>query len=579
MVASLMFGSIDLLEYVTDDFTIECTDENGSWGSPEAVVQTVESWLQDGAVVATTRYDNREMTLQVAIKADTTHGLSLGEAVLVNEIRLANDNRNTLEWTPPGDASTSVFDLVQVQLAHNLQWPGEFDDCSYFRVYEITFTALPFARAVDQVDEQIASGTIDPNRTTVDGAASTAGWSVALGDTLTRSAGPPPLVFVHGQSNNPTFLQRSGLSVSAKKYLITDTFHNVYSINRTYVNGTLLTPLFKYAVNLNEDITYYDLDAAGISSINTVRYETDNPSSVQGDMGSYGIYTSDTIEITTKERVRVFDVTGTERTPASLGVFSSPTTSSLGDVLVYTIPTENDSIVDPRLSFYQTAGSSSTLPGNLSGRAFSTSPLQFDIPAGNFQPGIHLLMARVVQNTPGSWFMSWSVSSLMGSTERNPTVLNVTGTTTSLAYFTAPIGLVSIPPSEMGPLGKVRVKLLASTSGSVSTSINFIDQAWLFNIDKGQLSSVACGTTAPSIGGSSSKIWFDSADIGDPTPNIVVGTLADRSDSVSPNAGSIGAFGAHEFKPPQVSIYASATNPTSQDITLSHFPRFHTHVS
>src|SRR5690349_7353347 len=96
MSLGLVFGSFDLVDTYSSDYSVETLGEGTDWGSPEPIEQVIASLLQDGSIVVTQGYDNRTVTIRVIITASDSAALADAEAALFAEIGKAN----TLTYTP-----------------------------------------------------------------------------------------------------------------------------------------------------------------------------------------------------------------------------------------------------------------------------------------------------------------------------------------------------------------------------------------------------------------------------------------------------------------------------------------------
>lgn len=597
MSASLVFGSVELTgdPASSGPYTIEALGDGTDWGNPEPITQTVESWLADGAVIATTGYGNRTLTVGLLITAGTAAGLAAAESALVAECRKANQSgsQNTLTWSPPdGYGVPCVFDIVAAKLDHAFNDLDEVRSQPQ-RTYTLTLTALPFARPADQVSETVVIHDTTPTtETLVDACTSTTGWT-GYPNTAAYDAGyghggfrsiPGLYEYYVGPWYSGLYarLTRTGLSVTAKRYLKLLTTH----IDPWYgtltpsgdpagydggtawvsVNGSSALVYAGALSTVDGTYDYFEIPA-GITTITSVMvsdgWVPDFHGSVFTNLSVGHISTTDALPSFGSGRQRLFtaDVTGSERTPASLNVFSAGGTA-LGSVLVHTTPAVGAAQSGPDLRRYLSSGNTQTGDAAMVSGATSdlATPHTFDLPAGGFDPGAHLLIVK------GGTAWTWSAKTLMGSTA----IDEGQGGSATGTGITA-LGLVTLPNRQMGSLGKVRITL--SGTGT-------LDEAWLFNIESGALTWVECGTGTPAPGGDSARVWLDSADLGQLTPSISLGTAADRSDAIGAHGPpQTQSFGGHEFAPPAVNVFVVTTNTTDASINLTHYPRWHSHVA
>lgn len=211
LIPRFIYGELDLTE-------APCAIEFGSdFGNPENVVEVVQTLLQDGEVLDSSRRTNRTLTLTVLIEGADLLEVAQAEARLIAE---ADKVRNTLALEPgDGIAPTTVFDTFRAQPRwerdDNMEQQG-------FRRFVLEIPALPHPRSVNLTTE-IAEG-IPSVGTTINAADSLTGWSTPIaqvpnplgnGTYLTASPQPSNMVAV----DTTTKIEGTG-SVAAKAYRV-----------------------------------------------------------------------------------------------------------------------------------------------------------------------------------------------------------------------------------------------------------------------------------------------------------------------------------------------------------------------
>jgi hypothetical protein len=565
---SIMYGDLDILQ---PPFTWEA---GGKFGSPELVKQILQQQLQDGEIVTSVRASNRELELTFMIRSSDLGACALAEADLIRE---ATKAQNTIIFDPgDGKAPPTVFDTFPADVVHDRE---DVKDTLGIRDFVLTIPALPYARSKTLVTTSVPAPPPSIITTEIDDCTSTTGWAVTgsvISPTVSTSSGA---VIASSPGSNPTpwwvMLTRSGLSVdiSALPYLKVEVFAK--NLNGTYeffINGSS-TPATVIAV----DGQTYTLDADAITTLTDVAvkisYGIPNTSAFGEllrvlDISATNATTGGT---TGRENARQIPVAGSARTQASLHLVDPD--DALGSVLVYT--TTDLTANNPPLRQWQTVGPSPVSdPSTVSG---STSDLatahKFDLPAAGVTPGGYLLLARVKATATGDKTISWVARSRMGTTDISEAqagsrLVALTADTWTIVT----VGLMNLPPTQVGPDGKIRIEL---TTDPVSLTL---DEAWLFNLDTGRLSWVECGDGTPATGGPSNRLWLDTASAPDPKPSIWRGTEENRSDSI--HAGpDTESWGAHEFVPSAISVFTVTTFSTAAELLLEYFPRWHSHAA
>lgn len=315
----------------------------------------------------------------------------------------------------------------------------------------------------------------------------------------------------------------------------------------------------------------YWLDASAFSTLNTVRADLNAPTGEAAFyVGKISLVDSMAPSLTGRQNVRQIAVAGSARSQASLSL--ADPASALGSVLVYTSTDLNAHQPNLR-QFLQSGPTVAPDSTVVSGATSDLSTVHtFDLPAAGVPAGGYLLLARLKHASAGARVVSYTANSRVGTTNDSPGQSGTRSITLAAGVWTvATVALLNLPTTQVGSSGKVRLTL----SGPAGL---LLDEAWLFNVDTGRLTWVECGTAAPSAGGSSNRLWLDTASITDPKPSIWRGNATDRSDAMQagPNTS---AWGVHEFVPPAINVFTVTSNSTAAALTLEHYPRWHTHAA
>lgn len=590
---ALTFGPLNLIgtaaDLIADGFKLETLGTDADFGNPVPIEEKVISWLQDGAIVALQGHDNRDMYMKVLVSAEDSDGLAQGEAALM----LQTNKRNTLIWTPPdGAGEPCVFDVV---MSH-IELVTDLDSELYLeRTYGLRIQAAPFARAKDLVSVTKAAPSGSQTLTTVDNGSSFTGWTAGpangtAGGTITTGVSGGTAVFVNGaaftQFGSPHMftikLVRSGLSASlaTTPYIRVDTTLALaggmfkLTFQPTFVLNGVTVPIAIQYGNI------YWLDTTGLGLGSTLNTFEVNWAEVYatGSTGTVNLSVADVSRSnvlgepsTGRQLARTLEVAGTARTQGNL--LLEDASNALGSVLVYTCPAVAG-LVQPNLRTMLSSGNSQTVDSTtVSGFTSDLSVLHtFDIPVTGLLEGGHILLARVKHAASGARTLTWSAKARQGSTTlagSQDGTTNIT-LTTGGAYQIVTVAKLNLPPRKLGLNGKVRIELTASSGVT-------LDEAWLCNVESGKLTKVECGTAAPSAGGAANRLWLDAPSLESPEPALYLGHASDRSDSYHA-ASEAESFLVHEFDPSSMNVFTVTTNSTASSITLSHYPRFHTHV-
>lgn len=593
------FGSLNLFGTDADitnlgyKFTVQASDD-ADFGNPVPIEQAVISWLQDGAIVALQGYDNREMYLRVSVDANDGVGLAQGEQALM----LETGKTNTLTYKPADSAAApTVFDVVMSYL--ELVTDGSYEK-SQTRTYGLRIKALPTTRSATLATVTKAAPSGTQTITSIDTCSSTTNWT----QTVQVGAGSP--------ATTAAISSGGGTAVAAQAFTLSATAVTRLAINRTSLSASMTsTPYLRVdlstmlnsanwasgtidvAFKLNGTAapvaiqvgTIYWFDASALSITTLTTFEAAGVVIGAGSGGNFQVFVNDLSRSnvlgdqgTGKALTRTLPVAGSARTQGNLAIADA--SNSLGTVLVYTYPSA-PGIIPPPMRPYLTGGTTTADATAVSGSntTMDFPGLTFDIPVTALQPGGHIIVARVKHASAGARTLNWDASTKQGSTFTS--TLDQSGQTAFTSFAgvwqlvtAAPLVLPSV---KLGTSGKVSIELTGSTG-------LLLDDAWVMNIETGHITIVECGTASPSVGGSANRLWLDAPSVATPSPGVYLGFASDRSDSffagqtLSNNKGYMSSLGNHEFVPPAMNVFTVTTNSTASSVSLSHYPRYMTHV-
>lgn len=591
----LTFGALNLLgpesDLATVGYYFEAQGTDTDWGNPVPVTDKVETWLQDGAIVALKNYDNREILVRVVVVGNDLNDLAVGEAALM----LETGKPNLLTWTPAdGHGEPCVF---SVQISSLEQAFNDIDEVreTPFRTYGLRLQAEPFVRSQDMVTVVSPAPSGAATITGLSITSSGTGWSSERVDPDgTTTAGglavsPPPIAATAASLLvGDTYLRaiKTGLSqsLSGSPYLrvkatvtVSGALLDDSGVPEFVVNGVALRPVAQYG-----DYYWLDTSTMGVITLTTLRVGVRVTAFAAG--GSVTLRIEDVSRAdeidsgsTNRQLVRVLDIAGSARTQGSL-IIEDVTPGgpiALGEVMVYTAPNAGG-LTAPNLRQYLSSGNSASTAASLcSGFTTDLSDLHtFDVPASSLLPGAHLLLARVKPDNSGPLEFTWAAESRMGSTDLADGQSGVVTIDVNNGVYTiVTVADLHLPPRKVGPDGLVRIEL------TVDAGNTLLDEAWLFNVQAGRLTKVDCGIASPSSGGSANVLFIDAPTAETPGPGVYLGTDTDRSDAYHAALAELGSLEIHELNPPSASVYVVTTNSAQADVSFSHYRYFHTHVT
>lgn len=580
----LVFGTFDLVDTHGSAYSVETLAEGTDWGKPQPIEVAIRSLLQDGSIVFTQGYDNREVVVRVIITAPDSAALTDGENALFAEI----GRRSTLTYThPDGFSEPTVFGVITSSLD---PLPDDLADVRGQRTYVVRMVCAPFGRSAEEVVTPAlpASGS---SSTTEDSGSSTTGWTgsgtvaVASGQVRNSSAS------VVGESTD--WLQRTfaaPLDTSSTKYLRLDVYQAGHGTRGPYqfdvaadslpvvtADGVALTRVASEVLPSGlKRMTYY----VPAASVTTLRL-----SSRSGDASDELAYTRvlgvDQIVRTdvrpslgtARQMLRTLAVPGSASAPATLVLEHA--TSALGDAILYVFPDDGRGYV-PALGNYRTTVGGETVDGTLvSGKRVMLDTKQFyEIPAASLYDGTHQVIGRIRGSGSGTVTLTTDAQMVLNGTDLLPEVEATTTHTLTTAWRNVVLGNFLLPPPDIGnpDAAKVRVTIIDDDTSGVDVDL---DELWLFNISIGYLICVECGTAAPASGGTSKRLFVLPATAAMPRPRVLRGHAADGSDAFHQG---VSAWMDPILKPPAMGLFTVTSNAENADSSSRMFPHWFTHA-
>lgn len=579
----LTLGSFDLIRGEGNGWKVETIAEGMDFGSAAPVDVVTRTLLQDGSIVSTDRWENREMTFGVLITGADLGSLAAGEVLLYAELA----KRNQLVWTPPdGWGPATVFDVLTSWADFEFNDWGEMEPGTIGRRFVVRLTCAPFARSLgEETIEAVAAGEPLPveETFTVDDCSTDTGWSAAF----ETGSGPGYSNFgpdataedqvVAGTNWNdmgsviryPTLdgflsLRRSGLTsdMTDTPYLVVDTFVSVAAgtgwISEVKVNDVPVPVMARIGSKLYFDCRHI----ATLTSVDITAYV--RWSTRSGALG-WALWVQDITRTnvppfigTGRQQFRSLAVRGAARTEVSLRIMHD--TSALGEVLVYTNAADEQRGYQPACREFRVPGGVEPTPdSSTASGAYSTvnvgSPEVYDVPAQTLPPGTFLIMGRFRRAVTGPLLIGASARTRIGGADSDQVTTGDIISMTAGEWQIAALGRLTLPPTAVPPVTDAVVRISVEPTAEVQ-----IDDLWLFHTTLGALTWVNCGTGTPAPGGPFNRLWLDTATLDWPRPAIWMGTEADGSDRRHADSSEVRAFGTHTFPPTEVNVFTVTSN-------------------
>lgn len=555
-----------------------------SYGEPENVTDILRSLLTDGDLEVTPRRGNRTVTLPILIEGADLAALGEAEAALWAEVDRA---RNEL-YCDPGDgfAAPFVLDVFRGSMVFNRD--DEYEKAGY-RSYTLTFRALPWPHADVETTVAALSAAASPTTVNVDDGSSTTGWTGSANSgsvTVTTASGAVKVQTTTAQAGGGHLVRaiRSGtVDTSATKYIVTDWTYGEAGVSLggganplTLTSGATTYFAVSSAPSPTAGYTrsvFYIPDAslAGM----TFALTTSATSAVRS-LTIDNIDRTDAPPVTSvRQLLRSLEVDGSAPTTGSIAVEHA--TSALGDVILYTCP-DDGSAYTPACRAYRSSGGTLTSPDSTAASGASetlSGAVTIDRPNSSLPSGTYLVMARMKRSSAATATITWTVRQRMNSTDIGSLESHSTSVALTTSFAFVRLGITQLPLMDTASSSSAVTRITVAGSSSET-----LDELYLFNIETGRLTQVACGTGTAAAGSHSNRLWIDSPSLdNEGLGRYLRGYAADQSDAFSAYP-YMEAPGVHEFEPPSVKVFTVTTNPTTAaDVSFTYKAAWHTHAA
>ncbi|WP_133058964.1 hypothetical protein [Nocardioides sp. PD653] len=592
----LRFGGFDCTPGAREDCDIKVLTFRR--GKPVPVTKVVDSMLENGSIEQVIRHDNRDQSLIIGIRAGNSKVVSRVEKELDLECRKV---RNELAWTPPdGFGATSVYDvtLADPELVESDDW--DIKDLDGYRVWQVTFRSLSFARAaVLTTVAALASGVTPASHTIADGTSAT-DWTgtaavTASGGTLRQTVSTTADPFWSGVSYLSAadfiYTPTSPLTwFATENYLYFDVTPQAggqasWHQASAFADGVALEYLASFTTTGSTTRWYFQCTDASVAELK-IHVDGTNVYATGGGSLASATHQIDNVTSTNqapstaatpgREALRTIAVKGSAPSPASLAMEHE--TLGLGKVLILSHPALEIGGFIPNLRIRRVSGGGSeTSDGSrVSGKKSTvdtTVPEVFRIPTQGMPRGGYLLLALPVTDTFTDVEVTASTRLATGTLIGTKTTRNRNVQTESGFQILASL---TLPPADVpeGSTAQVELSVLSMSGSTVQ-----YDEMFLIPLgDDTGLTLVDCGAgTAAALGTANSRLWIKSASIDRPAPSIWLGTAAGQADAYFAGE-SAGSWMRHPFTPPSVTVFTANTGGANAAVWATYYESAHTNI-
>lgn len=570
-------GDLPLTSY---PFAVEF---GGDHGAPETVTELTQTLLADGDLVTLTRHGNREISLVVHVEGPSLGELAANEATLRAECTKV---RNDLVFQPGDfDSPASVFEVFSVAMK---QPRDDEVEQHLLRRWELVFTCSPFPKseAVTTVSALPSGGS--PSSATIDSCDSALGWTATrsgapVSATTFWEAGAVGAAELDSSYTAPetwTLTRTGPMDFSVLPYLQAEvrtvSYNGNLSVRAVTSTGTALSLPILSKRNLEaggDEGSYHEvvcLVPGGVTLASVTFVHTSQSGDIwqgllvrrvgQSNMPPGGF---------ARQTSQVFEVGGTERTPASLR--ASTTAGFLGTTLIHTTKFDGSGY-SPDMRRWRATGNATSV--NADARKITGTwelmrpdPVVSRTPSHSMPRGNYLLVAAIKSDTVATTAplpISWAVKSVIsGQTLGNDEGTGYGWFPVAHELTIIPIASLAAPIVRSGALD-VEVHLFNPTS----TVTMHVEQWWMFTDDDDSALSI--------VNTSEGALWLDSPDADSPVPTVWVGPS--KPLSFHPAAGLV-AQGSHTFRPGPTLVTTVSDSNDYMSASLEYRKRWHSNAA
>lgn len=565
--------AIDLTEGVAspEGWTVRVLDEGTGWGEPSdtgaaelvAALLAGDEWTLTG---------ERVVPLRLQLEAPDSLALARGERAL----DLMRVRGSLLRWTPPdGVAPETVWTVVRAERRQVFDSGWSVAELQGRRYYEFTLTCESYASSAASLS---VSAVVDETTgTLVDACSSTTGWSspdgspsVVSGRVRVTTSGPGYITLVRTGAIDPA----DGVYLTVD-WLCSAAAYYSWALNGS---GALLVEVRRDDLGGGLNRSWLQIkDSSSVGVYNTLSLSV-----------AHGWEGTQYLEIDQVRQWPMLDGFGSLRqmamaVPVDASVRSPGTvrveheSAALGDVIVYSSPAGSG--FTPPLRRWRTSSDTpssdaTAVSGYANGLAGVTN---FTVPAGIVPRGEATMWARMKFSTATKTRIHFSADAWLGSTLVGAAQAAYVDVTPAAGdtWYVVPLGLLTMPPTEVGPAGSIRLAMQRDAGSGVTVTL---DEAWLFPRQDSRLTVVSCGTGTPTAGAAGSRLRIEPPTTDTPA-RVMLGTLSDYSDAYGVPGARQASPEWHVLTPGVTSMFVVTTGADAPEVTVDHVPRWHTHAA
>ncbi|MCL2611942.1 MAG: hypothetical protein FWD95_01780 [Nocardioidaceae bacterium] len=589
------------------DYDIAAYSAGSNFGNPVSIVDTLQSLAIDGVLAARTGWDARTIVLQLYVDANDGETHAEVEAALTSQC--LPDRPPPIVWTPPlANSAPAVFDVLVAELERDTSDGWDSDEVLQGRrVFTLTLTCLPFARTADTEVVPAIAPPPDPGAaavvTVLDDCSSVTHWTIQASSDFIHASGPTvegTPAFLTAEAGTITagtqylrMVRTAALTMpSGQPYLVVDistleangsgklvTIPGTYVISADNGTGPTLQPLLvQPGVGIGGSDRVFFQPPASFSSLRIRKDYLDSWSASKSAGYSIALEVhrvastdtlGDTTTSTTRQGARQATIVGSMPTRATIRLYHSATSSSLGRNLL--IFTSANTDWTPPLRCWRT--SSDAVTADTSRVSGGTNPLagpmKFLIPASLLASGTYSLMASLHVTSAAT--IAWQArlvaadgSDTIGSSQILSGTTSLAASSIYTVYNLA--DRLQLPPIEVETDDYAVEITLQATAGAAT-----IDEGWLFGLDNGALTWISNLSNDPIA-------WVEvrSPDLGAARPSVFGGSGNVDEQSMCLD-WACESFGSHRFEPGPLLVFTMTMGSLIAQCELEYFPRFHSH--
>ncbi|MBA3783306.1 MAG: hypothetical protein H0X12_15825, partial [Nocardioides sp.] len=461
----------------------------------------------------------------------------------------------------------------------------EYDDereQALFRIYTLTFQAHPWPRSATKI---ITPAVATASATVVNNGSSTTGWTApnTASPVVSVVSGAVQVAYdgdaIGGGYDGARLRLTSTVDTDPDHYVGVDWKSSVPAYQFFLVDGASLTEVRREpGATAGYTRSWYSVAA---NSGTTLELQTvHQPATGTPTLSIDQILKSATLPNTGTGRQLSRTINPGGSVPTEGDVIVQHPTSGLGQTIVFTHPSGGG--YSPPLR--QWRFSSDTVTPDASVVSGNTNQLtggnEYRVPVSAIPDGDVQLWARLYSSAAGTVQIFWAADSWMGGVQVGDTQGGVFPTAvtwaTAATWQIVFLGRFALPAAKVGPAGFHRIALQRDTNATASV---YVDDAWLFAMDKGRLTVVDAGSGTPTVGTVANRLRITAPSLEEPHGGIALANASDWSDSYTPPTPRVLCDQVgHRFDPDGSNVLVVTPGALDASVSLEHFRKWHTNA-